>query len=145
MFNSTKNNYFQLVNKKQSKKQTSKITKISNTNNGESPSKDSKKELEDKIKEVQDLRQLEQDLQDLAHKIADVQAQIDLIKDEYKYKKDRYHDSKMKMEESRHYKERVKNQMKGFLIMYEVKREETLKELSKKLQNSEKYKQERVF
>lgn len=75
----------------------------------------------------------------------DVQGQIDLIKDEYHYKKNRYHDSKMKLDESRHYKERVKNQMNGFLIMYEVKKEETLKELSKKLQNSEKYKQERVF
>ena len=30
--------------------------------------------------------------------------------------------------------------MNGFLIMYEVKKEETLKELSKKLQKSEKYK-----
>lgn len=49
------------------------------------------------------------------------------------------------MEESRNYKEKVKTQMNGFLIMYEVKREETLKELSKKLQKSEKYKQERVF
>ena len=43
------------------------------------------------------------------------------------------------MEELRHYKERVKNQMNGFLIMYEVKKEETLKELSKKLQQSSKY------
>jgi len=37
------------------------------------------------------------------------------------------------MEELRNYKEKVKNQMNGFLIMYEVKKEETLKELSKKL------------
>lgn len=29
--------------------------------------------------------------------------------------------------------------------MYEVKKEETLKELSKKLQNTEKYKSEHVF
>lgn len=35
--------------------------------------------------------------------------------------------------------------MNGFLIMYEVKKEETLKELSKKLQNSEKYKSQHVF
>ncbi len=35
--------------------------------------------------------------------------------------------------------------MNGFLIMFEVKKEETLKELSKKLQNSEKYLKERVF
>jgi hypothetical protein len=43
-------------------------------------------------------------------------------------------ESKLKLDELRHYKDRVKNQMNGFLIMYEVKREETLKELSKKLQ-----------
>jgi hypothetical protein len=35
--------------------------------------------------------------------------------------------------------------MNGFLIMYEVKKEETFKELSKKLQKSTKYQQERVF
>jgi hypothetical protein len=57
-----------------------------------------------------------------------------MIRSEYKFKKRRYMESKLKLEELRHYKERVKNQMNGFLIMYEVKREETLKELSKKLQ-----------
>ena len=60
-------------------------------------------------------------------------ASIDLIRGEYKFKKRRYMESKLKLDELRHYKERVKNQMNGFLIMYEVKREETLKELSKKL------------
>jgi len=39
----------------------------------------------------------------------------------------------LKLDELRVYKEKVKNQMNGFLIMYEVKKEETLKELSKKL------------
>ncbi len=62
-----------------------------------------------------------------------VDASIDLIRGEYKFKKRRYMESKLKLDELRHYKERVKNQMNGFLIMYEVKREETLKELSKKL------------
>jgi len=62
-----------------------------------------------------------------------VDASIDLIRSEYKFKKRRYMESKLKLDELRHYKERVKNQMNGFLIMYEVKREETLKELSKKL------------
>jgi hypothetical protein len=58
---------------------------------------------------------------------------MDLIRDEYKSKKRRYTETKIKLDELRHYKERVKTQMNGFLIMYEVKREETLKELSKKL------------
>jgi len=62
-----------------------------------------------------------------------VDASIELIRGEYKFKKRRYMESKLKLDELRHYKERVKNQMNGFLIMYEVKREETLKELSKKL------------
>jgi hypothetical protein len=35
--------------------------------------------------------------------------------------------------------------MNGFLIMFEVKKEETLKELSIKLRNSSKYKVEHVF
>ena len=62
-----------------------------------------------------------------------VDASIDLIRGEYKFKKRRYMESKLKLDELRHYKERVKTQMNVFLIMYEVKREETLKELSKKL------------
>jgi hypothetical protein len=56
-----------------------------------------------------------------------------LIKGDYKFKKARYQESKLKLDELRVYKEKVKNQMNGFLIMYEVKKEETLKELSKKL------------
>jgi hypothetical protein len=62
-----------------------------------------------------------------------VESSLDLIRGEYKFKKRRYMESKLKLDELRHYKDRVKNQMNGFLIMYEVKREETLKELSKKL------------
>jgi hypothetical protein len=62
-----------------------------------------------------------------------VEASLELIRGEYKFKKRRYMEAKLKLDELRHYKERVKNQMNGFLIMYEVKREETLKELSKKL------------
>ena len=73
------------------------------------------------------------DLGDIQGKLTGVEASIDLIRGEYKFKKRRYMESKLKLDELRHYKERVKNQMNGFLIMYEVKREETLKELSKKL------------
>jgi hypothetical protein len=58
---------------------------------------------------------------------------MDLIRGEYKFKKQRYAEAKLKLDELRHYKERVKTQMNGFLIMYEVKKEETLKELSRKL------------
>ena len=78
-------------------------------------------------------------------KINAVLHSMDLIKGEYKFKKARYQDSKLKLDELRVYKEKVKNQMNGFLIMYEVKKEETLKELSKKLQSSARYKEERVF
>jgi hypothetical protein len=73
------------------------------------------------------------DLGDIQGKLSVVDASIDLIRGEYKFKKRRYMESKLKLDELRHYKERVKTQMNGFLIMYEVKREETLKELSKKL------------
>eukprot|EP00347_Sterkiella_histriomuscorum_P000255 403376585 len=157
LISQTKNNYFNLVSKSGKKKDVKStrtqsiipsniVTNNLHSNNAQ-PSVESptKLPLDDKYKDVTDLKQLERDLQDLHDKMVEVQAQIDLIKDEYSYKKTRYHDSKMKMDESRNYKEKVKTQMNGFLIMYEVKREETLKELSKKLQNSEKYKQERVF
>ena len=88
---------------------------------------------------------LESDVQDLHNKITAVQMSIDLIKDDYKYKKNRLQETKIKMDELKNYKEKVKLQMNGFLIMYEVKKEETLKVLSQKLQNTEKYKIERVF
>ena len=70
---------------------------------------------------------------------------MELIRGEFKFKKTRYQDSKLKLDELRVYKDKVKNQMSGFLIMYEVKKEETLKELSKKLQSSSRYIEERVF
>jgi hypothetical protein len=72
-------------------------------------------------------------LKELDDKFTTTKSQLDQIRGEYRYKKNRYHEAKLKLEELRHYKERVKTQMNGFLIMYEVKKEETLKELSKKL------------
>ena len=89
--------------------------------------------------------QLELDISDLNNKLNAVLQSLDLIKGDYKFKKARYQESKLKLDELRVYKEKVKNQMNGFLIMYEVKKEETLKELSKKLQTSNRYKEERVF
>lgn len=89
--------------------------------------------------------QLELDISDLNNKLNAVLQSLDLIKGDYKFKKARYQESKLKLDELRIYKEKVKNQMNGFLIMYEVKKEETLKELSKKLQTSSRYKEERVF
>lgn len=134
---------FAIVSKrKQSRDRPLPVEALQHNYKSESPAK---RDIEVKMKEVQDLKQLERDIQDLHEKMADVKKQIDLIKDDYSFKKNRYLDSKLKLEESRHYKERVKAQMNGFLIMYEVKKEETLKELSKKLQQSDKFKQERVF
>ena len=89
--------------------------------------------------------QLELDISDLNNKLNAVLQSLDLIKGDYKFKKARYQESKLKLDELRVYKEKVKNQMNGFLIMYEVKKEETLKELSIKLQTSNRYKEERVF
>jgi hypothetical protein len=73
------------------------------------------------------------DITDLNTKLNAVLHSLDLIKGDYKFKKTRYQDAKLKLDELRIYKEKVKNQMNGFLIMYEAKKEETLKELSKKL------------
>ncbi len=73
------------------------------------------------------------DITDLNTKLNAVLHSLDLINGDYKFKKTRYQDAKLKLDELRIYKEKVKNQMNGFLIMYEAKKEETLKELSKKL------------
>lgn len=105
------------------------------------------KSIEDvnQLKDIHDLQQLELDLQDLQDKFESVQHSLDLIRGEYRFKKGRYHEQKLKLDELRHYKEKVKTQMNGFLIMCEVKKEETLKELSKKLKESNKYQSKGVF
>ena len=70
----------------------------------------------------------------MEEKFSSTRLALDSIKSEYRFKKSRYLESKMRLDELRVYKDKVKTQMSGFLIMYEVKKEETLKELSKKLQ-----------
>ena len=49
------------------------------------------------------------------------------------------------MEELITWKAKVKDQMYGFLKMYEVKKESTLQQLSHRLQESETFKKQHVF
>ena len=48
------------------------------------------------------------------------------MRPDYKYKKNFYIETKEKLEDLLQYKAKVKDQMYGFLKMYEVKREATL-------------------
>jgi len=100
---------------------------------------------EERAKQAEELKQLELDLKEIYSKLSDVKKHIDMIKDDYTQKRQRYQDAKMKLEEVKQHKANIKEQMNGFLIMYEVKKEETLKELSKKLQSTERYKTEHTF
>ena len=48
----------------------------------------------------------------------------------YKDKKKRYVDANAKVTDLLHFKEKVKDSLNGFLIMFEVKKENTLQTLS---------------
>ena len=66
------------------------------------------------------------DLRDLWEKKEKALAQTELLKPDFKSKKQEYLESKDKLEDLLHHKERVKEQLIGFLKMYEVKKEATL-------------------
>lgn len=53
-------------------------------------------------------------------------AQSNLLKPDYKQKKNVYIEAKEKLDDLINYKRKVKDQMYGFLKMYEVKKEATL-------------------
>ena len=64
---------------------------------------------------------------------------MDLIKANYFRLRKIYYYQKIKLEEQIHYKERIASQMNGFLLMYELKRHQTLKELSEQLKQTDKF------
>ena len=55
---------------------------------------------------------------------------LDSLRPYYKDKKKRYVDSNAKVTDLLHFKEKVKDSLNGFLIMFEVKKESTLQTLS---------------
>ena len=85
------------------------------------------------------------DLKDLFEKLRLARQQQALLKPDYRQKKRDYADAKDKLEELMQYKQKVKDQMYGFLKMYEVKKESTLQDLSHRLQQSENFKSHNVF
>jgi hypothetical protein len=64
---------------------------------------------------------------------------------DYKCKKRLYVEAKDSFEEILLVKRKIKDQMIGFMKMYEVRKESTFIELSNKLQQSEKFKTEHTF
>jgi uncharacterized Fe-S cluster-containing protein len=82
---------------------------------------------------------MEQDLLAIECKIGNSENLKNMIQEDYYDKKDRFRDAYSRLEELKKFKEETKNQMCGFLVMYEMKREQTLKDLSKKLQKTPGY------
>ncbi len=64
---------------------------------------------------------------------------------DYKSKKRLYVEAKDSFEEILLVKRKIKDQMIGFMKMYEVRKESAFIELSNKLQQSEKFKTEHTF
>jgi hypothetical protein len=69
----------------------------------------------------------------LFDKLEEAREQCNLLKPDYKQKKRDYCLAKDNLEDLIQYKQKVKDQMYGFLKMYEVKKESTLQELSHRL------------
>ena len=74
------------------------------------------------------------DLRDIWEKKEKASNQACQLKPDFKAKKQEYLETKDKLEDLLQHKERVKEQMVGFLKMYEVKKEATLLQLSHDLQ-----------
>ena len=66
------------------------------------------------------------DLREIFEKKDQASNQAELLKPDYKAKKTEYELTKDKVEDLLQHKEKVKEQMLGFLKMYEVKKEATL-------------------
>jgi len=80
------------------------------------------------------------DLRDIWEKKEKASNFADQLKPDFKAKKQEYLETKDKLEDLLQHKERVKEQMVGFLKMYEVKKEATLLQLSHNLQQSDTFK-----
>ena len=106
---------------------------------------DCDEELQRQKAETELQRQLMDDLRDLWEKKEQAQALAAQLKPDFKRKKQEYAESKDKLEDLLEHKECVKEQMIGFLKMYEVKKEATLLQLSHSLMQSDTFKKQHVF
>jgi len=92
------------------------------------------------------------EIKQLVREIKSIESRIEKINNDYVqstsyYKKlsESYHEKKTRFEEIKNYKESVQGQMNGFLIMYEIKKEQILRELAGKLKHCKKYKDLHIF
>lgn len=71
---------------------------------------------------------------DIEKKKVESEKLLSVVREDYSIKKRNFLEAKDKFEDLLQYKQKVKDQMLGFLQMYEVKKEATLLELSRQLQ-----------
>ena len=90
-------------------------------------------------------RQLMDDLREIFEKKDAASMQAEQLKPDFRAKKQEYLETKDKLEDLLQHKESVKEQLDGFLKMYEVKKEATLLQLSHALQQSDSFKKQHVF
>ncbi len=98
-----------------------------------------------KQKEAELQRQMMDDLRDLFEKKEKAVLQSAQLKPDFKLKKAEYLETKDKLQDLLKHKESVKEQLHGFLKMYEVKKEATLQQLSHSLQKTDSFKKQHVF
>ena len=93
----------------------------------------------------QEIYQMEQDLLAIELKICNSENLKNMIQEDYYQKKSKYIEALEQLNELKKYKDETKNQMWGFLVMYELKREQTLKDLSQKLKQTPGYQYENLL
>jgi len=72
------------------------------------------------------LSQMEQDLQAIEIKIGNSENLKNMIQNDYQEKREKFKEAFVQLEELKKFKDEAKNQMCGFLVMYEIKRKHTL-------------------
>lgn len=82
---------------------------------------------------------MEQDLLSIEYKIGNSENLKNMIQEDFYDKRERYREAYLTLEEVKSTKIKLNDQMAGYLIMYEMKREQTLKDLNKKLEKTQGY------
>ena len=86
-----------------------------------------------------------EDLLDLEKKKIEAERILTVANADYVSKRKLYRDAQEKFDDLLQYKQNVKEQMLGFIQMSEVKKEQTLINLSNELQKSEQFKASRII
>ena len=96
-------------------------------------------------KNKNEIAQLEMDLLEIEYKIGNSENLKNMIQEDYYDKRERYRDAHIALEEIKSTKVRLKDQMADYMIMYEMKKEQTLKDLNKKLESTPGYMHENLL